>query len=462
MGLLDGLFGAKNNSNAAKTNPQQQVYKRPKNFNWWEHIKCPYCFEEFSHENVSFRSETGFTSDFISEKEIELEREEDETKKRYLSLTIQNTKNYEIKQDRVYAAFWKKMVGDENYENDKYCQMPCLSTEEGNFNEKIYDQDGFLEAIKDKAGKKTERRICPYCHNILPKFYGKYEVKFLSVVGITSSGKTVYLSQLIDNLEEDLYKVGCSVMYSMEATEFRKSHTVRKGYPLPAGTVVRFVPPLFFTVQGKRNVTLVAYDIAGEACVDVENIATYGSFIKNSDGILMLIDPGQFKGLHAALENVSAQITEDEKASPTAVLSAVHGAFTGGSNERSNIPLAITISKSDMLFDITDSAGDLLIPFNSNIRQDVAPTQDRRFNYIDYQNVNADVSIMVSRQFPALHTTITNNFTKYGYFAVSALGCDVEYVETGDGLTWTPATDPMPLRIEEPFCWILKEWDVIN
>ena len=176
----------------------------------------------------------------------------------------------------------------------------------------------------------------------------------------------------------------------------------------------------------------------------------------------MLIDPGQFKGLHAALENVSAQITEDEKASPTAVLSAVHGAFTGGSNERSNIPLAITISKSDMLFDITDSAGDLLIPFNSNIRQDVAPTQDRRFNYIDYQNVNADVSIMVSRQFPALHTTITNNFTTYGYFAVSALGCDVEYVETGDGLTWTPATDPMPLRIEEPFCWILKEWDVIN
>lgn len=455
MGLFDSFI-------KPKDTPAPSVYRGQKNFYWWDHIKCPYCFEEFSHQNVSFRSETGFSSEFISEREIELEREEDEGRKIDLRLIIQNARNYEIKKDRVYANFWKRMVGDEDYENDKFCQMPCLNMDDVSSSEKIYDEDGFLEAIKDKAGRKTERRICPYCHNILPKFYGKYELKFISVVGITSSGKTVYLSQLIDNLEDDLVKVGCSVMYSAEATEFRKNHIVRKGYPLPAGTVVRFVPPLFFTVQGNRHVTLVAYDIAGEACVDVENITTYGSFIKNSDGILMLIDPGQFKKLHAALESTSAQITEDEKASPTAVIAAVHGAFTGGSRERSNIPIAVTISKSDMLFDVTDSAGDLLIPFNSNVRQDVSATPDKRFNYQDYQNVNADVSIMVSRQFPALHESVKNNFAKYGYFAVSALGCDVESMETDDGLTWTPATDPMPLRIEEPFCWILKEWDVIK
>lgn len=453
MGILN-IFKKKNTSYVNSKIPKLDK-------NRWEHIKCPYCFEEFSHTQVSFRSETKFTSDYISEREMEYEREEDETKKVNLKLMIENAKKYEIKHDRTYGAFWGRMVGDENYENDQCCRMPVITPEEAN--QLIFDEDGFLEAVKDGAGKKTERRICPYCHNLLPRFYGKYEIRFLSVVGITASGKTVYLSQLINNLEEDLYKVGCSVIYSTEALEFKKNHIVRKGYPLPAGTVVRFVPPLYFTIQGKRNVTLVAYDIAGEACVDVERIATYGSFIKNSDGLIMLVDPGQFKGLHAMLESSSNQISsDDEKASPTAVLSAVHGAFMGGHNAASTVPLAVVISKSDMLFEATDAFGECLIPYGSNIRQDVSQRPDKSFNEMEYGNVNADITMLVSNQFPALHETVTRNFTNYGYFAVSALGCDVEPTDGASGANWTPVTDPMPMRIEEPLCWILKKWDVIN
>lgn len=447
-----GLFDSIKKKKKKKQKPDNEC---------WEHIKCPYCFEEFSHRNVAFRSETGFSSEFMSEKYMEYERAEDQTTRVNLKIALDNMEQYAIRPDKVYGNFWKKMVGDDSYENDEFCRMPVLTVEDAN--ETIFDEDGFLESIKDKAGKKTSRRICPYCHNILPRFYGKYEIKFMSVVGITASGKTVYLSQLINNLEEDLYKVGCSVMFSSEATAFRKNHIVKKGYPLPAGTVVRFVPPLYFTLQGNKNITLVAYDIAGEACVDVETISTYGNFIKNSNGMIMLVDPGQFKGLHAVLENQSNQLSgEEEKASPTTVLSAVHGAFTGGSNEASHIPMAVVISKSDMLFNVVDATGECLIPYNSNIRQDVVADPEKKFNYRDYQNVNADISMMASNQFPALHTTITKNFLNYGYFAVSALGCDVEPMDDGLGSNWTPATDPMPLRIEEPFCWILKQWGVIN
>ena len=454
MGFFDSLLKKKNLGKSDSKKNKIDV-------SLWEHIKCPYCFEEFSHSDVAFRSETGFSNEFISEKYMEYERTEDKESRAQLKALIDNITQYAIKQDKTYGAFWKKMVGDDSYENDEYCRMPVLTTEDAT--DQFYDEDGFLEAVRDKAGKKTSRRICPHCHNILPRFYGKYEIKFMSIVGITASGKTVYLSQLINNLEEDLDKVGCSVMFSPEATSFRKNHIVKKGYPLPAGTVVRFMPPLFFTLQGNKNITLVAYDIAGEACVDVENIATYGNFIQNSDGMLMLIDPGQFKGLHAALETQSGQVSEDEeKASPTAVLSAVHGAFMGGSNESSATPMAVVISKSDMLFDVTDASGECLIPYQSHIRQDVVPNVEKKFNYKDYQNVNADISMMVSNQFPALHTTIVKNFINYGYFAVSALGCDVEPMEGGAGSNWTPSTDPMPLRIEEPFCWLLKQWGVIG
>ncbi len=428
----------------------------------WEHIKCPYCFEEFSHRDVAFRSETGFSEEFLNEKNMEYEREEDESKKRGLQTLIENARSYLIQPDKTYQSFWSEMVGDPNYENDEYCQRPVIDISTAI--EEIYDPDGFLEAIKDRAGKRTDRRICPYCHNLLPRFYGKNEIKFMSVIGITSSGKTVYLSQLVENLESDLDKVGCSIIYSKEATEFRKHHIIKRGYPLPVGTVVRFVPPIYFTVQkNQRNITLVTYDIAGEACADADYIVTYGKFIKNSDSIMMLIDPGQFKGLHAALENTTVQMSaDDEKASPTTVISAVHSAFMGVSNEKSNVPLAAVISKSDVLMNLTDNAGDPLIPFQSHVRQDLTQMMDKSFNEMEYRNVNADITSMVMTQFPALHTTIINNFTRYGYFAVSALGCDVMEISDSTGASWAPVSDPIPLRIEEPFFWILKEWGMID
>lgn len=457
MGIFDGF----KRNNAGQTNINIPAVRHKADNLCREHIKCPYCFEEFSHKEVAFRSETSFNSEFLSEKYMEYEREDDEAKKVDLSLIIKNAERYLIQPDRTYQNFWKEMVGDENYENDAYCQRPVVTIEDAT--SEIYDDDGFLSAIKDRAGRKTDRRICPYCHNILPKFYGKYDIKFMSVIGITSSGKTVYLSQLIDNLEDDLYKVGCSVIYSKEATEFRKRHVIKRGFPLPVGTVVRFVPPLFFTIQGKQNITLVTYDIAGEACADAEYIATYGKFIKNSDAIMMLIDPGQFKGLHASMENTTVQVSsDDEKASPTTVISAVHSAFMGVSESQSPVPLAAVISKSDVLMSLTDNSGDCLIPYQSNVRQDVTATGDRSFNIAEYQNVNADIANMVITQYPALHETITKNFMRYGYFAVSALGCDVEEISDGSQVSWAPISDPIPLRIEEPFCWILKQWDIVG
>ena len=459
------FFSKHDNRNNAQNNwNNQQPFggRRQNGYSFWDHIKCPYCFNEFSHNEVAFRSETGFSQNFLDEKQMEYEREADELKRIGLSQIIDNAKRYLIQPDRTYQNFWREMVGDENYENDDFCQQPVINVSEAA--SLIFDNDGFLSAIKDGAGVMTERRICPYCHNLLPKFYGKNEIKFMSVIGITSSGKTVYLSQLIDNLEDDLDKVGCSVIYSKEATDFRKKHIIRRGYPLPVGTVVRFIPPLYFTIQRPgRSVTLVTYDIAGEACADAEQVATYGKFIKNSDAIMMLIDPGQFKGLHASLESTTVQMSSDDsKASPTTVISAIHNAFMGVSSEQSPIPMATIISKSDVLMNLTDNSGDVLIPYQSMVRQDVTQTMNRSFNAAEYSNIEADITSMIISQYPALHTTITNNFARYGYFAVSALGCDVEEISDGSGTSWAPISDPIPLRIEEPIFWILRQWGVIG
>ena len=54
--------------------------------------------------------------------------------------------------------------------------------------------------VKDKFGGISKERICPHCHNTLPEVIGRYPNYIFSMIGNTSSGKTVYLQRLKSSL----------------------------------------------------------------------------------------------------------------------------------------------------------------------------------------------------------------------------------------------------------------------
>ena len=92
--------------------------------------------------------------------------------------------------------------------------------------------------------------------------------------------------------------------------------------------------------------TLVFYDIAGENCVKPRRMKKFGPFIENSDGIILIIDPGQFMG-----EIQGADEEEQELYKPDKVIGAMCDAFVTSNNKngQSNIPLAVTLSKGDTM-----------------------------------------------------------------------------------------------------------------
>ena len=59
-----------------------------------------------------------------------------------------------------------------------------------------------------------------------------------------------------------------------------------------------------------------------------------------------------------------------------------------------------------------------------------------------------------------------NCFVNYGFFAFSALNCQVEteeIIENGQTRTVAmPKSHPIPLRIEEPFLWILNQFGIVK
>ena len=133
--------------------------------------------------------------------------------------------------------------------------------------------DGFVTQAVDLFGKTTHSRVCPYCHNPLPLGFGKNKVKYISIIGITGSGKTVYISQLLKGMTDYASKVGLNAFFTSDhETNFILNNQVKQGKPLPDSTSPkRLSQPMFYDIVRDENGvqktdTIVLYDIAGENC----------------------------------------------------------------------------------------------------------------------------------------------------------------------------------------------------
>ena len=430
-------------------------------------FKCPYCFEKIFPQGVAFRSMTAYTQQDLDD----FSGEEREKKKLYV-----------LSSDELYEKFWNRYPGskpedserNKTYErnpvitqlpdkrflnNEKFTDSACLVFEK--------DEDGFLNAVVDTEGNRSRIRICPHCHNKLPFEFGKYPIKYIPVVGITSSGKTVYLSQILGKIKEILIRADMTVAgLCPEVDEFVKNHTIRRGQHLPGGNATNVLTtPVPVNVKNNkdgRRYTLVFYDIAGENCVDADQMEKYGQFICNADGIIMIMDPRQFTDL-IYLGNDDEDNMDDDTYSPDKVVAAMYTAFVAAdfAGGQSDIPIAATLSKSDLL------KGTGVIGDYSNMFQNIRYNdyEVRGFPYEDCINVNTEVKMMLTRKSikgEILDNQLKQFFPNHSYFAFSALNGMPVVSEEGSSKRYQMEVNPEAVRVEEPLFWLLYKMNIID
>lgn len=443
-------------------------------------FRCPYCFEQVSPEDVAFRAKTSY-------KAADLASLPDNGVRKRKEL-YQEPKKDEVA-DSVYEAFWKRYNGSKPEDNvgddeskrtfEKHAVLArsgtgCLTDVKFKEVDKqspelVFkrDVDGFLNEVIDTEGVSSKIRICPCCHNRLPFEFGKYPIKYIAVVGITSSGKTIYLSRLLADLEEILDRAGMAVAgLCPELNAFVRGHRIRQGKDLPNSTLKDLLtPPIPVNVktQNGEMVTLVFYDIAGENCVEPDRMEAYGAFIRNADGIIMIIDPNQFTDLiDFDDEDDNEEGEKEEKYSPGRVLDAMHDAF--GSAEfaggKVSIPIAVSISKSDQMREKK------VLEEYSNVFQDI-PYDDYKqggFPEDEWKNVHGELEILLAGRSRGKGRVLDNKlrqfFPVYGYFAFSALSGEPLRREDGRN-KWMEMLMP-PRRVEEPLLWLLYQLGLID
>ena len=453
----------------------------------YDEITCPYCHGEFSHRDVHFRMETFFEDEEDLNEDgktlAEIKRMPEGPAKARLQEQVGRNYPFLCGPDEKYERFWEDFGGttEEAYGPDKKIpihpsQLPVLDPSDsehqlvlnpqrssgGGSREDffLYDGDGMVMGVEDVHGKKTGRRLCPHCHNPLPTGYGKHETKFISIIGITQSGKTVYLSQLLKYMSKYVNFVDLTSYFTSEHEPgFIDSNPVKYGSDLPRPTVPeKLSQPMYYdlvqNVAGNllKTDTIVLYDIAGENCASAKGMGTFGRFVTKSDGIILLLDPGQLGLAETAISDSGERATN-----LITVFNTIHGAFQERKSDgKLLVPVAVCISKSDMISGIlpTECRGDITPVVHPSSGDPI-----RKFNATAYnplEKLLADQMRHGAGQ--EVHGALRRGYKHFNYFAFSATGCAVEKM---DGLSY-PKAPPVPLRIAEPLLWLFYKFGYIG
>lgn len=445
-------------------------------------IRCPYCFTQIEDHEVMFRSER------VSGKDPEMlppdcEDIEEYRRRNHLGPNDEDAVTSAYREweffsrgpDEAYDNFWKKYVATTEFNpadeilrikayerrvidpydplHNRYLRM------QPNGSPFIYDGDGMVSSVELISGEKCYRRVCPCCHNPFPDNYGKFPVHFVSIIGITGAGKTVYLSQLLKGMRKYTEKVGYSaIVNNTGVSAFIEKNKVQAHVQLPGSTPTnQLQQPLIFQLvrdcgnNQKATETFVLYDVAGEVFKDETLVKRFAPFIEHADGAIVLIDPLQFEVISEA--SGSAE-TLDE---PTTVMEAIHNIVAAEqSSMKCSIPFAVCISKADT----QEVQAVLSEDLQSRLLNDVSSIQDRDgynahlFNAVEYEPIGRALREFFQHHASELSSLINNNYSDFSYFAFTAMGCAVD--------NGVPVGPVLPKRIEEPLLWMFYKLGYIG
>ncbi|CAH1195969.1 MULTISPECIES: TRAFAC clade GTPase domain-containing protein [Paenibacillus] len=406
---------------------RQQPEERPLFYD----IVCPYCFSKFSPEEVVFRAAH--------------HRDDDE--------------DYALGEDAKLNRYRERFGLDTVFEMEAVLAPHDVPEEH-----RIYS-DNIIMGLNDRYGVVTRRRLCPQCHNELPVTAGKAPSNIISIIGASQVGKSVYMTSLIHTLQHytaDHFDAACMPLNAEISRRFRADYEeplFERGDLLDSTQKEKLQEPFIFQFvfkdEDKAPLTLVFFDVAGEGMVEQDYLGLHGQHIKNSAGILFMVDPLQIRSIRDKIRiNLGNEPGEwtpryDE---PRDVVLTLFGDFIAYQDKaKTDIPTAVVLTKSDMLHSLKDEDGDY-IKSNSNVFRNMVHRD--YFNLTEFENIDGEIRRFVEKVDRPFKGTMDVYFKNTAYFAVSALGSNPVNMKLQGVVS--------PIRVDEPFLWLLYKLKYIE
>jgi len=325
----------------------------------------------------------------------------------------------------------------------------------------------------DKCQQVSKHRICPHCHWSIPCGSGEIDAYIIAIVGCTGSGKSHYLTALIERSLKGLVArdFGLSISPDDPDTEriFRENyvaHLIDKKEEIPptlalsgGATLGGDVNPLIFLLTCRRpnpvtrrltnrSVYIVFYDIPGERFSPAQvGLTIETEYLFHSSGIIYLVNPLHIQEIAALIPSSAAPVITPEVVFAF-MKQKIQERMGLRRNEQIRIPLAISLSQSDRLRDNNAYLGFDPLLFKPHRHKGA-------FDIPDFEKVNAEIEnklIEWGGMAGSIYQQTDQFFKTKGFFASSALG---------DSPIGGHIAHINPIRVEDLFLWILSEIGVI-
>lgn len=383
-------------------------------------IVCPKCFKRFAPSDVVFRAGKYY----------------------------ENSGEFKLRPDQILNEFRMKRGESE------VTEIECVINPESDSmlikSKNIVD--GIIVEITDIRDVKTSERLCPHCHSVLPNSAGRGPCEVISVIGTTQVGKSVFMASLLhtlQNITAGNFGAGCIPTNTKYVEEIRRlERTIYdEGKLLPPTAKVDTIEPLILNFKFKDNrekpITFLFFDVAGEGMMDRDYIDSHAEHIKNSTGIIFLVDPLQLPAVSSRIVALNPHLKDSvTNIKPEDIIANLYDNFIVlKEGTTTDIPTAVVITKSDLL---TVVKGDH-IEENSNIFKNYHHKD--YFDLQEFRNVNGEVGRLLNQVNPAFKNAMEAYFKQYSYFAVSSLGSNPVDQKIAGIVNST--------RIDEPLLWIM-------
>jgi GTPase SAR1 family protein len=315
------------------------------------------------------------------------------------------------------------------------------------------------------------RRFCPNaeCGRDLLREYVETGGRTIAIIGSAGSGKSTWVGVMVHEFRGrvadrfpgmalDLLGEKSRTRYAEYFDEplFHSGQTVRKTVSARATAPEPLMFCMKFRAQTKllrttkvTPVVTVFYDTAGEDVATADVMDQLVSYVEAAEGIILLIDPEQIPRVR---ESTGKSRTPRGK-----VTEQLHVINRLGEllrertstpvNRRLTTPLAIALTKLDLLRDTFDTQSPLRQPSRHN----------GSYHEDDGKDVHEEVRGWLDNWYgPSFDRSVASTFATYRYFGLSALG---------DAPVNDNQLSPVgvqPYRVEDPMLWLLGRFGAIK
>lgn len=322
-----------------------------------------------------------------------------------------------------------------------------------------------------ECGTNATVKACPSCKEELPTTIGDFEDLIFAVVGAKETGKSHYISVLINQLKKEVGEAYDAILEPLNDDTiqryreefwnpvFKKRETIdatRSGTGKGASVQRPLLYTLKFFKKGAMQktkihkvITLAFFDTAGEDLNEEDTMNKVNKYIYNSAGVILLLDPLQLDHVRDNLRGkieLPTQMTDSDEIL-FRMTNLIRHATSIKQDKKITIPLAVAFSKIDAVEPLLDPASPLRFPSKHG--------ETKAFDNMDFQNVQSDIQGLIRDWSESgMNRILQANYDAYGYFGVSSLG----YNPDEDN----KIKDLKPYRVADPFLWLLAEHNIID